>query len=88
MGLLKGNFIDTIVKIVLTLAVAGILIGLLPPSPFPAIIQQIEQLPMISYVNWFFPVGQAVGILTVWGSAILVFYGISWILRQLGIIGG
>lgn len=87
MGLLKGNFIDTIVKIVLTLAVAGILIGLLPPSPFPGIISQIEQLPMIGYINWFFPVGQAVAILTAWGSAILVFYGISWILRQLGIIG-
>lgn len=88
MGLLKGTFIDTIVKIVLTLAVAGILIGLLPDSPFPAIIGQLEQLPMISYINWFFPVGTALGILASWGSAILVFYGISWILRQLGIIGG
>lgn len=88
MGLLKGNLIDSIVKIVLTLAVAGILIGLLPPSPFSGIIDQIGQLPMIGYINWFFPIGQAVGILTAWGSAILVFYGISWILRQLGIIGG
>lgn len=88
MGLLKGTFIDTIVKIVLTLAVAGILIGLLPTSPFPAIIEQIAELPMIGYINWFFPIGQALGILSAWGSAILVFYGISWILRQLGIIGG
>ena len=87
MGLLKGSFVDSIVKIVLTLAVAGILIGLLPDSPFPAIIDQIAQLPMIGYINWFFPVGQALGILASWGSAILVFYGISWILRQLGIIG-
>lgn len=88
MGLLKGTFIDTIVKIVLTLAVAGILIGLLPESPFPAIISQVASLPMLGYINWFFPVGQALGILAAWGSAILVFYGISWILRQLGIIGG
>lgn len=87
MGLLKGNLIDTIVKIVLTLAVAGILIGLLPPSPFPAIIESIAALPMISYINWFFPVGQAIGILSSWAAAIVVFYGISWILRQLGIIG-
>lgn len=87
MGLLKGSFVDTIVKIVLTLAVAGILIGLLPDSPFPAIIEQIGELPMIGYINWFFPVGTALGILASWGSAILVFYGISWILRQLGIIG-
>ena len=87
MGLLKGTVIDTIVKIVLTLAVAGILIGLLPASPFPAIIEQIGQLPMIGYINWFIPVGTFVGILTAWASAIAVFYGIAWILRQLGIIG-
>ena len=87
MALLKGTVIDTIVKIVLTLAVAGILIGLLPASPFPAIIQQIGQLPMIGYINWFIPVGTFVGILTTWATAIAVFYGIAWILRQLGIIG-
>lgn len=87
MGLLKGNFIDTIVKIVLTLAVAGILIGLLPPSPFPAIIESISALPMLGYINWFFPIGTAIGILGSWAAAIVVFYGISWILRQLGIIG-
>lgn len=87
MGLIKGNVIDTIVKIVLTLAVAGILIALLPASPFGDIIESINELPYIGYLNWFFPVGRCLAALITWGTAIGVYYGIAWILRQLGIIG-
>ena len=68
---------DTIVKILLTLAVAGILIAILPISPFRAIIETVAELPYLGYLNWFFPVGRCG-----------IYYGISWILRQLDIIGG
>ena len=79
---------DTIVKILLTLSVAGILIAILPVSPFQAVVQSLEETPYLGYLNWFFPVGRCVGVLTAWGVAIGVYYGISWILRQLDIIGG
>lgn len=78
---------DTIVKILLTLAVAGILIAILPISPFQAVIQTLDELPYLGYLNWFFPVGRCISVLTAWGVAIGVYYGISWILRQLDIIG-
>ena len=84
----KGAVVDTIIKILLTIAIGGILIAILPASPFPAIISSLEALPMIGYINWFIPVGKLVGILVAWASAILIFFGISWIFRQLGIIGG
>ena len=79
---------DTIVKILLTLAVAGILIAILPVSPFQAVIESIGSTPYLSYLNWFFPVGRCLTVLMAWASAIGLFYGIAWILRQLGIIGG
>ena len=79
---------DTIVKIILTLAVAGILIAILPISPFQAVVESLEELPYLGYLNWFFPVGRCISVLTAWGVAIGVYYGISWILRQLDIIGG
>lgn len=79
---------DTIVKILLTLAVAGILIAILPVSPFQAVLSSLEETPYLGYLNWFFPVGRCVSVLTAWGVAIGVYYGISWILRQLDIIGG
>ena len=79
---------DTIVKILITLAVAGILIAILPISPFRAIIETVAELPYLGYLNWFFPVGRCVSALMLWCSAIGIYYGISWILRQLDIIGG
>ena len=77
---------DTIVKILITLAVAGILIAILPASPFTGFIEALETLPYLGYVNWFIPVGRIITTLTAWGAAIAVYYAISWILRQLDII--
>ena len=77
---------DTVVKILLTLALAGLLIGLLPASPFPAIIESISEFPYLGYLNWFFPVGKCLSALTAWGVCMGVWYGIQWIFRQLNII--
>ena len=85
--MLNGTLFDTIVKILITLAIGGLLIGILPASPFPSIIETIGELPMIGYINWFIPVGKLLGILYAWASAIVIFFGIAWIFRQLGIIG-
>lgn len=79
---------DTIVKIIITLAVAGILIAILPISPFQSIITAIGEIPYLGYLNWFFPVGRCLTVLTAWAAAVAVYYGIAWILRQLDIIGG
>lgn len=78
---------DTIVKILITLAVAGILIAILPISPFQSIVQALEETPYLGFLNWFFPVGRCLTALSAWAVAIGTYYGISWILRQLGIIG-
>lgn len=86
-NLFGGKIFDTIVKILLTLAIGGLLIGLLPTSPFGDLIETIGELPYLGYLNWFFPVGRCVAVGLTWGIAIGVYYGISWILRQLGIIG-
>lgn len=77
---------DTIVKILLTLAVAGILIAILPVSPFQAFLAELGTLPYIGYFNWFFPVGKCLTVLAAWASCIGVYYAIAWILRQLDIV--
>ena len=77
---------ETVVKILVTLAIAAILIGILPASPFPAIIEVIAEFPYIGYLNWFFPVGKCLAALTAWATCMGVWYGISWIFRQLNII--
>ena len=81
-----GQLFDTIVKILLTLAIATILIAILPVSPFRSIIDSMEQLPYIGYFNWFFPVGKCLAALSAWAVCIGIWYGIAWIFRQLDIV--
>ena len=87
-GIFKGfQSIDVIAKILFTLAVAAIIIAILPVSPFQSIVQSLDETPYLGYLNWFFPVGRCLTALVSWCAAIGVFYGVSWILRQLNIIG-
>lgn len=88
MPILKGfQAVDVIVKILLTIAIAGIIIAILPVSPFQSIVQSLGETPYLGYLNWFFPIGRCLTVLISWCAAIGVFYGVSWILRQLDIIG-
>lgn len=81
-----GQIFDTIVKILLTIAIASILIAILPVSPFQNMISSLSELPYLGYLNWFFPVGRVITTLGVWAVAMGVWYGIAWIFRQLDII--
>lgn len=78
---------ETIIKILVTVALAGIVIALLPASPFTAIINTLDEIPWIGELNWFIPVGRIIGVTTVWASVCISYFAISWILRQLDIIG-
>ena len=84
----NGQIFNVLVKILLTLAVASVLIALLPASPFPAMIEEFDTIAgeYISAINWVFPVGKCLAVLTVWASAIMVYYAYAWILRQLDIV--
>lgn len=55
-------------------------IDLLPDNPFTLDIPENVHT-IIGYLNYFIPIGQMVTILTVWTSAILVFYVVSLLLR-------
>ena len=81
-----GQIFDTIVKILLTIAIATVLIAILPVSPFQNFIQSLSEFPYIGYFNWFFPVGRCLTTLAAWAAALGVWYGIAWIFRQLDII--
>lgn len=81
-----GQLFDTIVKILFTIAIAGIIIAILPVSPFKSVIETLGELPFIGYLNWFFPVGRCLTVLTGWGVCMGVYYGVAWIFRQLNII--
>lgn len=60
---------------------------LLPQSPFTEFINNWNPPQYIGWLNWFFPVGQILSILSLWLTAIGVFYLYSIIMRWVKIIG-
>ena len=78
---------ETIIKFIITIALAGVVIALLPATPFTAILSAIGQLPYIENVAWFLPVHAIVSVTTVWVTTIISYFIVSWVLRQLDIIG-
>ena len=82
-----ANTTGPIVKIVLTLAIWGIILVILPNTPFMRYLEAFTQTEYLHWLNWFIPVGQCVTAMSVWWAAVIVYYGVSWIMRQLDIVG-
>lgn len=78
---------ETIIKILVTIALAGIVIWLLPTTPFTAILNNMDEIPYIAQINWFVPFRRLEGITAVWAIACASYWCVSWILRQLDLIG-
>ncbi len=53
----------------------------LPHSPFTAVLDAMESLPYLNYLNWFIPVPAFIAIGELWLAAISTYYLYSIILR-------
>lgn len=63
------------------------LMDVLPTSPFQQFIGEFSELPYLSWLNWFIPIGSFIKIGIAWLSAIAVFYLYSIIMRWVKMIG-
>lgn len=83
------SFFDGMIQIVTTLI--NQIISLLPRSPFREYINGLQSSNVVSqymgYLNWFFPVGACLNILSVWLIAVGLFYLYSIIMRWAKLIG-
>lgn len=59
----------------------------LPLSPFKPYLDQMADLPYLSYLNWFFPIGDAITITATWLTVIGTWYSWQVLLRWLKVIG-
>ena len=62
------------------------LLQILPTSPFAPLINNLEQLPYLGYINYFVPVGTCVKIGEAWLAAIALFYLYSVLARWIKLI--
>ncbi|MDR1693238.1 MAG: hypothetical protein LBR72_07760 [Oscillospiraceae bacterium] len=64
------------------------LYSLLHFSPFRDFMAYLESQTsgfgnFLKYLNWFIPIAQMIGVLELWGVAILAWYGAQIVLRNL-----
>ena len=66
---------------------ANNILSLLPLSPFRSFITSFTPPSYLGWLNWFFPVSEVLTVLTVWLTAIGLFYLYSIIMRWVKVIG-
>lgn len=59
----------------------------LPTSPFAEWIDAVGELPYLSWLNWFFPVGNCLKVMAAWLLCVGAFYLYSIVMRWLKVIG-
>lgn len=60
--------------------------NLLPDSPFRPFIDTLADVPYLGYLNYFVPISDFLILLSLWGTAITMFYAVSALLRLINAI--
>lgn len=76
------TFTDLGVKLILLSAV----LALLPMSPFSGFAFLMDNVPYLSYANYFFPISEMLAILETWLAVVSTYYGILYIVNYVGIV--
>lgn len=63
------------------------LLKVFPLSPFRDIINSVDKMPFLGYINWFLPVSEMLAVASLWLAAITVYYIYSVIARWVKLIG-
>lgn len=58
----------------------------LPLSPFQQFIERFASFPYLGYLNWFFPIRDAVAVMAVWLTVITTYFMYQWILRWINVV--
>ncbi len=64
--------------------IVNALVSWMPDSPFRGFIESVGSSvgsEFLGYLNYFLPIREFLGILTLWVSAILLYYAVSVVLR-------
>lgn len=77
-----STFSDIAVKV----ALCSFVLALLPASPFVGFNTLMEQIPFVSYLNWFLPISEILVILESWLLVVSVYYGLLYILNYVGVL--
>ena len=66
----------------------SILISLLPGDPFRGFLDSFAGIPYLGYLYWFIPVGRCLQVGAAWLAAIVGFYAVQFLIKQIGNLTG
>ena len=72
--------------IAVKLIVLSLVISLIPGSPFSGMVSLVQQIPYLSYLNWFVPIPEIIVIIESWLAVVSVYYTILFALNYVGLL--
>ena len=73
---------DLAVKIL----IISLVLSLLPASPFQGFQYLTQNIPYLSFVNWFVPINEMLVITETWLIVVATYYGILYLVNYAGIV--
>lgn len=64
----------------------SVVLSLLPMSPFQGLSSLMDDIPFLSFANYFFPLTEMLAILETWLVVVAAYYGILYIVNYVGIV--
>lgn len=64
----------------------SLVLSLLPVSPFVGFSSLVGSIPYLSWLNWFLPISEMLVLFESLLAAVVVYYGILYILNYVGVI--
>lgn len=68
------------------LLILSFVLALLPASPFVGFGTLVQQIPFISWLNWFLPISEMLVLFESLLVVVGVFYGILYLLNYVGVL--
>ena len=65
--------------------IISLVLSLLPASPFVGFSSLVNNIPYLSFVNWFLPISEMIAILESWLVVVSVYYGILYLVNYTGL---
>lgn len=59
----------------------GVVIALLPESPFNSFVALATEIPFLNYLCWFVPLQPFMALFEVWLQALIIYYGYMAVIR-------
>ena len=63
-----------------------IVLTLLPASPLSGFSYLVQNIPFLSFVNWFLPISEMIVILESWLLVVGIYYSIIFLVNYAGIV--